>query len=176
MIMSIVQAWNQRNGKSRALFFNCLRWEDSVAPDIGVSGQDVISDQMGFDYDIFLGVMWARFGTPTVNAQSGTEEEFDLAFQRHKSGEQIRVSFLFCTADIPHAKLDGQQFAKAATSSGDIAGPDVVSAIRSIASRRLLFRNVFTASRSNCSRLSPDNNPASAASRASRRIAREIVG
>lgn len=111
-IVSIVQAWNQRNGRSRRLFFNCLRWEDLVAPDIGESGQDVTNSQVGDEYDIFLGVMWARFGTPTVNAESGTEEEFDRAIDRHQAGEPLRVSFLFCTADVPISKLDGGQFAK----------------------------------------------------------------
>lgn len=111
LILSIVQAWNQRNGRSRKLFFNSLRWEDLVSPDIGRTGQDVINEQIGDSYDIFLGVMWARFGTPTEFAKSGTEEEFDRAVAMHRSGDQIRVSFLFCTADIPFSNLDGVQFA-----------------------------------------------------------------
>lgn len=111
-ILMIVQSWNQRNGRTKKLFFNCLRWEDFVAADVGESGQDVIYDQLGEDYDIFLGVMWARFGSPTLNADSGTEDEFDRAIERHRSGEPIRVSFLFCTADVPLASLDGVQFAK----------------------------------------------------------------
>lgn len=111
IILSIVQAWNQRNGKSRKLFFNSLRWEDLVSPDIGRTGQDVINKQIGDSYDIFLGVMWARFGTPTEFGKSGTEEEFDRAVAMHRSGDQIRVSFLFCTADIPFSNLDGTQFA-----------------------------------------------------------------
>lgn len=111
LILSIIQSWNQRNGRTRKLFFNSLRWEDLVAPDMGMTGQDVINNQVGDEYDIFLGVMWAKFGTPTVKAESGTEEEFDRAVARHKSGEPLRVSFLFCTADVPFSKLDGTQFA-----------------------------------------------------------------
>jgi hypothetical protein len=111
-IISVVQSWNQRNGRTRGLFFNCLRWEDLVASDIGESGQDVINTQIGSEYDIFLGVMWARFGTPTANAESGTEEEFDRAMLRHQSGDSLKVSFLFCTADVPMTKLDGEQLLK----------------------------------------------------------------
>lgn len=111
-ILTIVQAWNQRNGQNRRLFFNCLRWEDLVSPDIGESGQEVINTQIGDRYDVFLGVMWARFGTPTKLAASGTEEEFDRAVLRHQAGEPIKVSFLFCTADVPFSQLDGDQFAK----------------------------------------------------------------
>ena len=111
-ILSIVQSWNQRNGKNRKLFFNCLRWEDLVAPDIGQSGQSVINDQIGDDYDIFLGVMWSRFGSPTTAAESGTEEEFDRAVLRHEAGVPLKVSFLFCTTDVPQSQLDGLQYAK----------------------------------------------------------------
>jgi methyl-accepting chemotaxis protein len=108
----MIQSWNQRNGRSRALFFNMITWEDLVAPDIGDSPQDVINQQVGDDYDIFLGVMWSRFGTPTTTADSGTEEEFERAVLRHRAGEEIAVSFLIKTADIPTKSLDGIQFSK----------------------------------------------------------------
>jgi hypothetical protein len=83
-----------------------------VASDIGDSGQDVINSDVGDDYDIFLGVMWARFGSPTRLAQSGTEEEFLRAIARHRSGEPVKVSFLFCAADVSYKSLDGEQFSK----------------------------------------------------------------
>lgn len=108
----MIQSWNQRNGQSRSLFFNMITWEDLVAPDIGESPQDVINQQVGNDYDIFLGVMWSRFGTPTASADSGTEEEFQRAVLRHRAGEEIGVSFLIKTADIPTRNLDGIQFSK----------------------------------------------------------------
>ena len=111
-VIHSVQSWNQRNGRERGIFFNCLSWEDLVPPGIGQSGQDVINQAVGDEYDIYLGMMWSRFGSPTDNAASGTEEEFDRAIRRHKSGEPIRVSFLFCTADIPQEILDGFQYAK----------------------------------------------------------------
>jgi len=109
-IVSIIQAWNQRNGRERSLFFNVLTWEDFVAPAIGESGQEVVNEQVGDDYDIFLGVMWSRFGTPTSIAKSGTEEEFNRVVDRHRLGEGVSVCFLFKNADIPMKILDGEQF------------------------------------------------------------------
>ena len=111
-IASIIQSWNQRNGQSRSLFFNMITWEDLVAPDIGDSPQNVINQQVGDDYDIFLGLMWSRFGTPTASANSGTEEEFERAVLRHRTGDKIAVSFLIKTADIPTKNLDGLQFSR----------------------------------------------------------------
>lgn len=40
-----------------------IRWETSTFSAIGRSAQDVINDQVGDDYDIFVGIMWGRFGS-----------------------------------------------------------------------------------------------------------------
>ena len=37
--------------------------------------QDVVNRQIG-EYDLFVGILWNRMGTPTAVATSGTEEEF----------------------------------------------------------------------------------------------------
>ena len=111
-VLSAISAWNQRNGASRNVFFNPLTWEGVVAPDRGQSGQHVINEQIGTSYDIYLGLMWGRFGSPTQDAQSGTEDEFDQAISRHKSGEKLAVAFLFNGQPIPQQILDGNQFQK----------------------------------------------------------------
>jgi len=111
-VLSAISAWNQRNGISRNVFFNPLTWEGVVAPDISESGQEVINEQIGANYDIYLGLMWGRFGSPTKNAQSGTEDEFDQAVARHRAGERLAVAFLFNGQPIPQDILDGAQFQK----------------------------------------------------------------
>ena len=57
-----------------------LRWENDVHPGIGVDGQDVINRQIEGKYDLFIGIMYTRFGMPTARAESGTEEEFANAY------------------------------------------------------------------------------------------------
>ena len=52
-----------------------VRWETHAWPDVGDDAQDVINREIG-DYDVFVGLMWKRFGTPTKRAKSGTGEEF----------------------------------------------------------------------------------------------------
>ena len=52
-----------------------VRWETHVYPAIGPEPQRVVNEQIG-DYDIFVGILWKRMGTPTATAASGTEEEF----------------------------------------------------------------------------------------------------
>src|SRR4051812_22297668 len=62
----------------RRLTLELVRYETHAYPDVGAP-QDVINRQIPIDYDIFVGVMWKRAGTPTKNAGSGTIEEFHRA-------------------------------------------------------------------------------------------------
>lgn len=63
-----------------------LCWEDSTHPSFGDYPQDVVNSQIGDDYDVFIGILWTRFGTPTPKYESGTEEEFYRAYERYKNG------------------------------------------------------------------------------------------
>src|SRR6266536_3991342 len=68
--------------KSGSVQLAVLRWETDTRPAIGGSPQSIVNAQLGDDYDIFIGIMGARFGTPTDAAGSGTEEESDRAVKR----------------------------------------------------------------------------------------------
>ena len=112
IVLDEMQAWNQRNARTKGCMLSALTWEDLVSPDIGDSGQDIVNLEIGDDYDVFLGLMWGRFGTPTNKAESGTEEEFQRALGRRKSGEALRISFFFRNSDIPFDEIDAEQIAK----------------------------------------------------------------
>ena len=78
-----------------------VRWETHVHPGLGRDAQTVVNEQIG-QYDIFVGIMWRRFGTPTTVAASGTEEEFRIA-HRAWEGEHrlLQILFYFCQAPAP---------------------------------------------------------------------------
>lgn len=71
-----------------------VRWETNSAPGAG-RPQQVINEQIG-DYDVFVGIMWRRFGTPSGVAGSGTEEEFHIAYRRWEASKQLALMFYFC--------------------------------------------------------------------------------
>lgn len=85
--------FNQEFTEEKGLFIKLVRWED-MAPQIGPGPQNVINSQLG-EYDIFSGIMWNRFGTPTDIADSGTEEEFREALSRWKKNNRPWVVFYF---------------------------------------------------------------------------------
>jgi hypothetical protein len=97
IVPEIISAINRIIGSKEGFRLEQVLWEQDSFPDIGADVQDVINRQL-LDYDIFLGIMRARFGTPTKRANSGTEEEFDRAYQRHlKEQNSIRILFYFCS-------------------------------------------------------------------------------
>ena len=83
-------------------------WED-VTPSISSYAQNVINEQVG-DYDIFIGILSIRFGTATPKAGSGTEEEFNLAYDRYKQGKLADICFFFKTDGFTANDIDIDQF------------------------------------------------------------------
>lgn len=73
-----------------------LKWEKDVRPTIkDTDGQTEIFNQIGNDFQIFIGIMNKRFGAPTPRAGSGTEEEFNAAHNRFKVTKDLEVIFYF---------------------------------------------------------------------------------
>ena len=89
-----------------------IRWETHAHPGFGVDAQAVINEQLPDDFDIFIGVMWCRFGTPTSRAGSGTVEEFQRAKGRHDvDPKSVALMVYFKDEAIPPSRLDPSQYA-----------------------------------------------------------------
>jgi hypothetical protein len=84
---------NRDHGDSEGYLLVPMMWETDASPGVGSDGQDVINQQLT-SYDIFIGLLSARFGTSTKRANSGTEEEFGNAFERYIT-DSSSVSILF---------------------------------------------------------------------------------
>jgi hypothetical protein len=78
---------NRTVADERGVVFQVYGWDSDAYPGYGGDGQSIINREIGDmgRYDLFIGIMWNRFGTETPRAGSGTEEEFDRAV---KSFEQ----------------------------------------------------------------------------------------
>lgn len=76
-----------------AVELELVKWETHATPGMG-RAQELINSQIG-DYDIFIGILSRRFGTPTGKAASGTEEEFRLAFDRWQTTGKPQILLYF---------------------------------------------------------------------------------
>ncbi len=92
----IVEEINRNQGNSPRFWLRLRRWEQDVYPDLG-RPQAVVNQQIG-EYDIFIGIMWKRFGTPTGIAASGTEEEFNRAYEKYQQTQKPSIHFFFRTS------------------------------------------------------------------------------
>lgn len=111
----IIREFNQTQSRERGFRFELVRWETHAYPGVGQDAQDVINKQIPNDYDVFIGIMWHRFGTPTGRADSGTIEEFEQAKKRHDDDpKSVQIMFYFKDAPLPPSQIDPQQLAKVA--------------------------------------------------------------
>lgn len=108
-VAEVVADWNRAWSRHLGVRLELLRWEDDAYPDIGDDAQDVINRQIPSDWDMFIGIMWARFGSPTGRAGSGTREEYDRAMLRYRETADISLLFYFKDASIPPSKIDTTQ-------------------------------------------------------------------
>jgi hypothetical protein len=89
---------NDGVGKQRGVRLEAWKWENQAVPQIGPPPQTVVDAQLPA-YDIYLGIMASRFGTPTEGYGSGTEKEFRDALERW--GEKGEPWILFYFHDNP---------------------------------------------------------------------------
>jgi hypothetical protein len=96
---AFVDEWNNLWSEELGVHLSLVRWETHAYPAVGADGQEVINTQIGEEYDVFLGIMWKRFGTPTGRAESGTVEEFERALGRYRISGSPQLMFYFKKAD-----------------------------------------------------------------------------
>jgi len=104
-----------------AIVVELMRWETHATPGLGRT-QELINEQLS-DYDVFIGIMWKRFGSPTGAAEAGTEEEFRIALQRWEESGQPRVMFYFSAQPLPPPSTpdDVEQLMKVVTFRAELS-------------------------------------------------------
>ena len=90
----VIGSINRTEGRARGLRLELFRWEKDVTPETGPSPQSVVDAQTP-PYDVYLGIMSARFGTSTGEYGSGTEKEFREALASWEKVGSPRIAFYF---------------------------------------------------------------------------------
>ncbi|WP_265131389.1 hypothetical protein [Chryseobacterium oranimense] len=101
-------------GKDKNIKFEIVNWEKNTYPGKGDDAQDVINNQINDQYDVFLGIFWQRFGTPTNRHESGTLEEYENAKKKYeKDRENTHIMMYFKTEGNQNVyDIDLEQFQK----------------------------------------------------------------
>src|SRR2546423_3812938 len=89
-----------------------------VVPDMGRPQQAIFDQLKPTSWDVFIGILWHRFGTPSAGTDpqtqkeylAGTEEEIRTAYGLWQEHKRPRIMIYRCTRAIPSDALDPDQF------------------------------------------------------------------
>lgn len=118
-LTSVIEALNRGLADHFGLILEIKDWHE-VVPNMGRAEEIILKDIPVESWDIFIGILWCRFGTPTGAIDpatkdtylSGTEEEFRLAYQSWKNNDgKPRILFYRCVR--PPTTMIGFDFSQA---------------------------------------------------------------
>lgn len=123
-IAEVIGELNNTYGNRSGVIIELIKWETHATPGITMSQstQDIVDEGLGSDYDLFVGVLWMKFGTETARYGSGTEQEFRNVHERFlKNPESVQVLFYFKQAPpLSLGDLDTEQLTKINAFKSDI--------------------------------------------------------
>lgn len=105
-----IDEYNRLWSEQFSIRFEPVMWEYNTRSGISGDPQSVISQQIGKEYGLFVGLMWTRFGTATPRAKSGTAEELGDAIKRWRENvEDVEIMFFFKDKPVHISSLDAEQ-------------------------------------------------------------------
>jgi hypothetical protein len=113
VVKNVIDELNSIVRQTLNVHLDLLTWENNAYPSVGIDAQDVINKQLGDEYDIFIGMMWKKFGTPTHRAGSGTEEEFNRAYEKFvQTKGETKIMVYFSAKPVQLDEIDVEQLGK----------------------------------------------------------------
>lgn len=109
----VIEELSRRLEKTHSLTLRAVGWPDDVRPGVNTDTQAEVNRQVGSSYDIYVGLIGPRFGTPTPRSGSGTAEELELAVKSFRADPRaLRVLLYFKRAAGDPFAMDLEQLAK----------------------------------------------------------------
>jgi hypothetical protein len=136
IVRQVLDAVNQTVGKDKGVRFELVSWETDSVPSYGRDAQAILNDQIGdmTTIELFVGIMWNRFGSATPRAESGTEEEFRRAVESLQKTGKPEIMFYFnrapsdaSTSEEAEQKVKVLKFKEEMRTNGltqDYSGPE----------------------------------------------------
>lgn len=85
-----INEWNAQHSATQMVVLLPVAWETHARPSMGDRPQAILNNQFVDDCDILIGMFWARFGTDTGKAPSGSVEEID---RTAAAGKPVMIYF-----------------------------------------------------------------------------------
>lgn len=107
IIREVVDNFNATIGDANNAFLYTKHWSTHSYTESGGTPQDLLNNQIVLDSDAVIAVFWTRFGSPTKNFSSGTEEEIELLLNEGK-----QIFLFFSDISVPPSEQNFEQYEK----------------------------------------------------------------
>lgn len=107
IIKETVESFNRMYGDINNVSINVKHWSTNSYPESGDHPQKLLNKQFIHDCDAAVAVFWTRFGTPTDEYASGTEEEIEELIKNRK-----QVFLYFSDCQVNPSSIDHEQYQK----------------------------------------------------------------
>jgi HEAT repeat protein len=115
ILPNIIDELNRGIAADKRLSLELSRWETDTYPGFHPEGPQGLIDPILdiANCDILIGIFWKRFGTPTKDGQTGTEHEFQCAYESWKKNGSPQIMFYFSKKGYtPQSVEETQQWGK----------------------------------------------------------------
>ncbi|GAA2841646.1 FtsK/SpoIIIE family protein [Leucobacter komagatae] len=103
----VVYAINKRLAADLGWHIELRGWENTV-PGMGRPQSRINPDVQACD--VFIGILWKRWGTPTGEFSSGFREEFEIAYERRSKSTDPEILMYFRAVEPTFAADPGEQY------------------------------------------------------------------
>ena len=107
IINEVVSDFNDRFSEALGVLLKTKHWSKNSYAQSGGNPQTLLNEQFIKDCDVAVAIFWTRFGTPTDEYGSGTEEEIELMLKSKK-----QVFMYFCDKPIEPSKMNSEEYAR----------------------------------------------------------------
>lgn len=105
LIEKAIEEFNDRYTDTLGITLRVKHWRKNSYAQSGGKPQDLLNEQFVNDCDAAVAIFWTRFGTPTDQYGSGTEEEIQIMLDAGK-----QVFMYFSKKPLPPDDCDSQEY------------------------------------------------------------------
>ena len=138
-IDACVKSFNASIGEANNVRVELKHWSTNSFSQSGDKPQNILNRQFVDDCDLCVALLGIRFGTPTDNYDSGTEEEIEKMLEQHK-----QVFLYFVERSIDPSKIDLEQYKKVQEFRNKYTDKGVYEVVKGAEELRSSFQNALS--------------------------------
>jgi hypothetical protein len=138
IIRDVLAEWNSTHSHDRKIVLLPIGWDTHASPQMGERAQAIINKQVLQHADLLVAVFWARLGSPTGAAPSGTVEEIE---EHLRAGKPAML--YFSSAPVRPDSVNEEQYRALKEFKSQVESRGLIESYESIAEfRQKLSRQV----------------------------------